>query len=44
MNQGFDTFRSPAAAGAPTLALGAQVANNDMNSELCWTAMVWFIF
>jgi hypothetical protein len=24
--------------------LGAQVANNDMNSELCWTAMVWFIF
>jgi hypothetical protein len=32
-------FHSPAAEGAQTLVLGAQVLNNDTNSGLCWAAM-----
>jgi hypothetical protein len=35
---------SPAAAGAPTLVLGARAANNDMNLGLCRAAMAQFIF
>jgi hypothetical protein len=38
------TCWNPAATGVPTLALGARAANNDMNSGLCWAAMVQFIF
>jgi hypothetical protein len=35
---------SPAAVGAPTLALGARAANNHTNSGLCQAAMTYFIF